>query len=489
MAREDPGDASDDTIVALSTPVGRAALATVRLAGPGALAIGSRHVRARSPLVDAPANTVHVGTFHEAGDDEPIDQVVVAVFRAPHSYTGEDVLEISLHGNPALARRAIDALVASGARVAEPGEFTRRAFLNGKLDLSQAEAVARLIDSRTDAAARAALRQLGGTLSTEVGELRRRVLHELAILEATIDFPDEDLADPDRVRMRESLGEVHRALVRLVEAARRGRPLLGVTEVVLTGAPNVGKSSLFNAILGRDRAIVHATPGTTRDVIDAEVTFGAVAARLVDTAGLADAPDVVEAEGVRRTRETLAGGDVHVVVLDGSRPDLTDEERGLVDACVPGRALVVVNKCDRPVVLTLPPTSASPSTPGAPAPSACVLHVSALTGAGVDTLRRAVERTIVGEGIEAGDVLVVGRRQEAALDEAAAAIARARDLFSCAAGHDDVSGGAPGGAPDAAHELVAEELRAAANAIGLITGERVGADVLDVIFSEFCIGK
>ncbi len=448
-----------DTIVALSTPPGRSALAIVRLSGPQAIPVVSARFRGRMPLAESGASNLHVGRLFDA-DGEAIDEVVVGLFRAPHSYTGEDVVEISCHGNPIVVSQLLDLFVTAGVRPAEPGEFTRRAFMNGRLDLSQAEAVGTLIEARTEAAARAAMRQLGGEMAAVMGRPRRRLLETLAVLEAQIDFPDENLTAPNRSSIVDSLSVVIGDLEALRESARRGRALARATTVVIAGRPNVGKSSLFNALLRRDRSIVHESPGTTRDVVDAEVVIGNLPVRLVDTAGLVSARDAVEAEGVRRSRRELASGDRVLLVADATARSLGDDEWELVEAVGGSGIVLVANKSDLGKILV--------------GPKGRVVHfVSALRGEGLEALENAVRLSILEGRGEPSDGLVVGLRQEGAMEKAVRAAREGRRLL----------------VEDGGLELVAEELRGSVQALGEITGENAGEDLLDLIFSEFCVGK
>lgn len=461
------GDPSGDTIVALGTPPGRAALAIVRVCGPDAIRLVAARLRQGSRLFDHPPRTALLDRILDA-DGDALDQVVVTVYPAGTSPIGEDLAELSLHGSPVLVDAVIERLIADGARAAGPGEFTRRAFLNGKLDLAQAEAVATLIDARSRSAARAAIRQLEGGLSRRVADVRGDLVALLARLEAVIDFPEEDLAAPEHGTLRAALDGAAERLDGIREGVRRGRPLAERSTVVLTGRPNVGKSSLFNALLGRERAIVHDRPGTTRDVVDAELLLGDLPIRLMDTAGLRVSPDAVEAEGVRRTEDAVATGDVQVVILDGTEAAPHPEEVAWIDGIGAGFdppegngpvRIGVVNKADLPGTLPVPEG---------------FLQVSARTGQGLPSLETAIRTGILRGSEDTGDRWVVGPRQAGLLAEAADALSRARAL---AATH-----------PEAA-ELVAEELRASMQALDALTGARAGDEVLDVIFSTFCIGK
>lgn len=455
-------DSPRDTIAAASTAPGRSALAIVRLTGTEAVAIGDRVFRGRTRLAEAASHSLHLG--HVVGaSGEPLDEVVAGVYRAPRSYTGEDVVEITCHGSPVLVEAILDLLRASGARPAAPGEFTKRAFLSGKIDLAQAEAVAALIHARTRDAARAALRQLGGALSAEIRSIRSELLSELAILEAHIDFPDEDLPGPERERAGRRAAEIADRLRHLAERARRSRPAARTVTVVLTGIPNVGKSSLFNALLGSARAIVHDEPGTTRDVIDAEISVGPLSVRLLDTAGLSEGSGVVEAEGVARSRAEIERGDRIVLVVDGTSAVPSPREAALLASLDPERTILVLNKCD---------LGSGPAALGGW--SGETLRVSARTGEGIPALERWIERSVMGGSLDAGELLLLGRRQEDALERAKSAAENAFRLLTSRA---------------EASELVAEEWRAGVKALGEITGETFATDLLDTIFSSFCIGK
>lgn len=446
-----------DTIVALGTPPGRSAIAVLRVSGPDAVPLVDARFRGRRALAALSGGRTAVGVVVGAGG-EPLDEVVATVFRSPHSYTGEDVVEVTCHGNPVLAEAVVDALVSAGARHAEPGEFTRRAFLNGRLDLTQAEAVAGVIAARGEAAARGALRQLRGEFSDRVRALRGRVVDVVARLEAHIDFPDQDLSDLDEAGVSADIQALERDVTALADAVRRGRPLTHRAGAVLVGTPNVGKSSLFNALLGQARAIVHAVPGTTRDVVDAEVDLEGVPVRLVDTAGLGEARDDVEREGVSRSQDEGERADVVLFILDASR-SLSESEARALGTWDPGRLLVVDNKTDLPRRRSGPPEGA--------------IRVSATSGAGIPALRQAIRSSILG-GLDTDERWVTSHRQEAL-------VAAAVRSVGAAAAHATAGLATP--------ELVVEELRGAAGAFDAITGERIGPEVLDTIFAEFCIGK
>src|SRR5690606_20435507 len=312
-----------DTIAAIATARGRAALAIVRLSGPEAVTIADRHLPARS-LAEAASHTAHVG-FFTTPDGERLDQVVATLFRAPRSATGEDVVEISCHGGDVAPQRILRALLDGGARLARPGEFTERAFLNGKLDLAQAEAVAELIHAQSSLAHRVSLNHLQGRYSDAVGVARDELLQTCALVELELDFAEEDVEFADRAQLERLLDRTAHLLDRLLGSYRLGTLVRDGVRVVIGGRPNAGKSTLLNALVGRDRAIVSPTPGTTRDEIEAEAEIGGLSFRFVDTAGLRETEDAVEAEGVRRAHAAIERSDALLYVYDLTR-GLDDEE-------------------------------------------------------------------------------------------------------------------------------------------------------------------
>ena len=392
---------------------------------------------------------------------DPLDDALVTVMRGPRSYTGEDVVELSGHGSPAVLATLVGLLVARGARLAAPGEFTRRAFLNGRLGLMQAEAVAALIGARTERAARAAVRALSGGLADVLGRARGALLDLVAGLEVALDFPDEDIVfAPGEAakRAQELAGE----LGRLAGRGRAGRVLHDGLTVVLTGAPNVGKSSLLNALLGRERAIVSPLPGTTRDLVDGTTTLAGVPVRLVDGAGLGFPRDALDAEGMRRARGALDEADLVVVVLDRSR-ELDDADRDVLAATERFERLVVANKIDIAIA----------GAPGEPRPDE--LPCSALTGAGIGALEERIARWAGARASDEGDDggVVASLRALAQVDRAQAALGRA--------------GAALGdGLPV---EVALVELREALGALDEALGLQIDDAVLDRIFSAFCVGK
>ncbi|HLQ22977.1 MAG TPA: tRNA uridine-5-carboxymethylaminomethyl(34) synthesis GTPase MnmE [Gemmatimonadales bacterium] len=438
-----------DPIAALATPPGRSALAVVRLGGRGAFEVARRVIRG---FRTEPARTATLATF-QAPDGSVIDRGLYAVFPAPASYTGEDMVELSCHGGLAVPGRLLAALHTAGARPADPGEFTRRAVLNGKLDLVQAEAVGDLIDATTPAQARAALGQLEGGLSRRLEELRNHLVELQALLGYDIDFPDEDDGPVSPERISRALAEAEDRVGRLLATGPWGERLREGALVVFAGRPNVGKSSLFNALLGTERALVTEIPGTTRDAIEAAAEFHGWPVRLVDTAGLQDAADRIERLGIEVSRRYLAAADLVLLCAEAGRP-LGSDESGLADGR-PG--LVVRTKAD------LAPAGAGE------------LAVSCVSGAGLDVLRRAVAERIFGERVALADLEPALTRQRHR-----DALARARDALEDARPHLGRGGDAV---------LVAHHVRRATLALDELVGAVDVDEVLGRVFASFCVGK
>ena len=466
---------TSDTIVAIATPAGRGGLGVIRVSGPDASRIACELIGRTRPLK---ARHATFARFAES------DQVVVTSFPAPHSYTGEDVAEISAHGSPVVLSAIVRRAMASGARLAEPGEFTLRAFLNGKLDLIQAEAVADLIDAVTPLQARAAFDQLEGTLTAAIGAIEQALFDVVARLEASLDFPDEGYHFVAPQEARDSLAGVIADIDSLLAQAERGRLIREGAQVAIAGAPNVGKSSLFNALLNANRAIVTAVPGTTRDLLTERADIGGLSLALIDTAGVRDTADIVEQEGVLRAREALAVADLILIVLDRSRP-LTADDRDVIAATAGRPRVIVVNKCDLPAAWDttgpargLPPGSEGglhPTTPsprgGDPRPDPLV-EISVITGAGLDDLVVAVARALSAE--ETRDRPAITNLRHAMLLERA----RAALLQAINALEGSIS-----------EEFPLLDLQEAGHALQEITGRRTTDDLLQHIFKNFCIGK
>jgi tRNA modification GTPase len=447
-----------DVIAALATPPGRSAIAVVRLSGSDALAVAARVTRTNDPaagpgdLARWTPRVAHLVTLITS-DDTPIDQALVTVYRAPNSYTGEDLVEFSCHGGLLAPAQLLAALHAAGARAAAPGEFTRRAVLHGKLDLLQAEAVGDLIDSTAPAQGRAALSQLDGALSTRLMALREALLELLALLSYNIDFPEEDEGPVPRERILSMQGRVREELGRLLATAPAGQRLHDGALVVLAGRPNAGKSSLFNALLGSNRALVTEIPGTTRDTIEAESSVLGWPVRYADTAGLRDADERLERMGIEVSRRYVAAADLVLLCVEAGR-DLTPEERELERE----GAMVVRSKADL--------------SPG----SGDGIRVSAVTGIGLDSLREAIAARLFGSG--AGgyadlEPMLSRERHRAGLARAAASLDSA--LPELGDGGDPV--------------LAAHHLRDAVSALEELIGLVHPDEVLGRVFARFCVGK
>jgi tRNA modification GTPase len=436
----------------------------IRISGKQALAVADKIFQpaGKNPQKSSAAttHTIHYGQIVRRG--EAVDEVLLAVLRAPRTFTREDTVEISCHGGILPAKLVLDSILENGARLAEPGEFTRRAFLNGRLDLTQAEAVADLIHSRTELALAAANEQLAGKLSQRINQLRDDMMKTLAHVEAHIDFPDEDIAPETRAQLVRRLENGVAFMDELLRTANEGQILRRGIRAAIVGRPNAGKSSLLNQLLGHDRAIVSHIPGTTRDTIEETASIRGLPVVFIDTAGLREALDEIEVEGVRRSRESLARAELILHVLDASEP-LTGADENYLAEFAGKKRILVRNKTDLPVKLNLPETVSAP-----------VVDVCCLSGQGLEALKDAVKNLVWAGKIEAGmlQVMINSRHQEA--------LGRAREatLRTIEALRADLS-----------LELVALDLHIAVNAVGEIVGKTATEDLLDSIFSQFCIGK
>jgi tRNA modification GTPase len=462
-----------DTIVAIATPPGQGGVGIVRLSGPQAWDIvGQLFVRrARGPLRP---QRLYYGRIIAPATGDILDDGLVACMRGPHSYTGEDVAEINAHGAPVILQRIVAAALALGARAAEPGEMTLRAFLHGRIDLAQAEAVADLIAAQSDAAARQARGQLDGRLSVKIQAARAEILHALAPIAASIDFPEDEVPSPDRDDLAKRIAAAAGVATDLLASAAQGRIVREGVRCAIVGRPNVGKSSVLNRLLGTDRAIVTPIAGTTRDTIEATTSIGGVAFHLIDTAGIAATDDPIERLGIDRSRAALTEADVALLVVDRSVP-LTDADHAILDEAWAlgfgaARGLVIaLNKSDLPPALDDAGYAALADT----SDPTCRIATSTLTGAGMAELEAALLAAALGGPLTEGAALVARARHRDALRAAVASLAAAQATLA-------------DGLP---LDLVAEDLHDALHALGLITGESVTDDLLGAIFSEFCIGK
>jgi tRNA modification GTPase len=451
-----------DTICAVSTAPGQGGIGIIRVSGRDAIEISSQVFRSRTglALADAMTHTIHYGHVIDAAG-EIIDEALVSIMRAPRTYTRDDVVEINCHGGMMPLWRTVAVLVASGARQAEPGEFTKRAFLNGRIDLTQAEAVMDIISARTERAHQAANEQLLGGLSKEVTTLRDRLIGIIASVEAGIDFPEEDIETQSGGPLVREIAALTEDVALLQSSFAAGRILREGFATAIVGKPNVGKSSLLNALLKQDRAIVTDIPGTTRDIIEEFLNIDGVPIRIVDTAGIRHSHDVVEQEGVRRSHAAIESADIVLVVLDSSEP-LSDEDQQVLKGIADKKAVLVLNKADKSrklEPLALPHQQVS---------------LSCKTGEGLLSLKNAIAAMAKqGMVMPKEHAWVVNQRHVFALNQAKASLDKALESASATQ----------------SPEFIAVDLRGALDSLGLIIGATYTDDILERIFNEFCIGK
>jgi len=457
---------SDETIVAISTPIGRSGIGVVRLSGMEACAIANRFFRMPSANSFLEHRTAMVGVWLDANAPEvaevaEVDEVVVTFFRAPHSYTGEDVIEISAHGNPLTLKRIVETAKSAGARIAAPGEFTLRAVAHGKMDLVQAEAVRDFIDAQTEQQARTAMRQMEGGLSKHIRPVKEKLIDVIAHLEAGIDFAEDDVDVPANTAIAESIQPLADELLRWEKTFEYGRMLNQGLLLAILGKPNVGKSSLFNQLIARDRAIVTEIPGTTRDVLTETISMDGVPLRFADTAGVRQTTDRVESIGVSRTFETLADADLALVVLDGSA-SIDDDDRCVLQRTGQTRHLIVINKADLPQIIETTALNGAPR-----------VAVSARTGEGLDDLRDALKSFLLEHKTDVASLVLTSARQHEVIGRSARSLGAAAEALN----------------RQVPHEMVLLDLYSALSALDELTGDVVTEDILDRIFSTFCIGK
>ena len=461
----------DDTIVAIATPPGRGGIGVVRLSGPLAREITAPLLRLRHALepgravfgefIDSGSEAATLGQPAGAAVPARMDEVVVTFFAKPHSYTTDDVIEISAHGSPVVLRHIVELCVAAGARLAEPGEFTSRAFLNGRIDLTQAEAVRDLIESQTVYQARVAAQQLDGALSRTLKPIKDKLVHLIAQLEAGIDFAEDDISVLADSVILEHIADVQFPLEQLRASFAYGKIVHEGLTLAIVGRPNVGKSSLFNQLVERERAIVTATPGTTRDLVTETVAIGGIPVRLIDTAGIRQSLDEAESMGIRKSREALADADLVLVVLDASHMSAADDAELLQQAST-RPSIIVTNKID----LANPHEKSLDAGRG--------IFTSALTGQGIPELRAGILQHVRGKnGAEFEHAFLTSVRHRALIEDSLNALAASREA---------IAGKIP-------HEMLLLDLYNALRALDTITGATTTDDILNLIFSTFCIGK
>ena len=454
----------EETICAIITPPGTGGVSVIRLSGKDAISIASRVFRKKSgkSLRDAKTNSIQYGHILDSSTGAVLDEVLVGIMKAPHSYTCEDVAEVSCHGGPFITGRILEVFVREGARLAGPGEFTRRAFLNGRIDLAQAEAVIGLINSKTEEGLRSSIWQLEGSISRKINELRDALTAAIASLEAFIDFPEEDID----VAIHDIKGRVHSSIEsidRLIEGYYRWRPFREGIVTAIVGRTNVGKSSLLNLLLGEERAIVTPHPGTTRDIVDGLANVDGLPLRILDTAGLRATEDIVEEEGIRRMYKSIDSSELVLLVIDGSEP-LTEWDEELLKITERKKKVIIINKIDKGNVVQ----------DGLRTSSAPVVCTSIIQGEGIDLLRKIIRDTVAGKekGI-AGEAIVTNLRHKNALEHSKMELNNFLEAL-----HNKLP-----------LEIQALHLRGALDSLGEITGVVTTEDILDRVFSEFCIGK
>ncbi|WP_406945236.1 tRNA uridine-5-carboxymethylaminomethyl(34) synthesis GTPase MnmE [Halobacillus sp. SY10] len=455
-----------DTITAISTPMGEGAIAIVRLSGPEAVAIAANLFKGKD-LNEVDSHTMHYGKIIDPESGEMAEEVMVSVMRAPKTFTREDIVEINCHGGLVSVNRLLEIVLASGGRLAEPGEFTKRAFLNGRIDLSQAEAVMDLIRAKTDRAMDVALKQMDGRLSKLIQELRQKLLETLAHVEVNIDYPEyDDVEEMSHEMMEEKTKEVHEEVTRILQTAKQGKILREGLGTAIIGRPNVGKSSLMNALVHENKAIVTEVPGTTRDVIEEYVNVRGVPLRLIDTAGIRETEDIVEKIGVERSRQVLKEADLILFVLNYG-DELSEEDKKLFEAIRDMNIIVIVNKMDLEQRLDLNQVKEL-------AGDHPVITTSLIREEGIDQLETAIGDTFFEGDLDAGDMTYVSNVRHVQL------LKQAKQAL------EDAQNGMEMGVP---LDVVQIDVTRTWEILGEIVGDTVHESLIDQLFSQFCLGK
>lgn len=457
-----------DTIAAISTAVSNSGIGIIRISGKDAVAVADRVYRSKNGkkhLADQPTHTIHYGYIVDGG--ETVDEVLVMLMRGPKSFTAEDTVEVNCHGGVYAMKRVLDAVLKNGARPAEPGEFTKRAFLNGRIDLSQAESVMDVIQAKNEYALKSSLQQLKGAVRTTVEELRSRILYQTAFIESALDDPEHISLDGYPKRLAEEVGQLQEKLSELIASSENGRILKEGIRTVILGKPNAGKSSLLNALVGEERAIVTDIAGTTRDALEETIAFQGITLNLIDTAGIRETEDVVEKIGVGRAIEKAEEADLILCVFDAARP-LDENDREILKVIGGKQAILLLNKTDLAAALSEEELRAM--TGG----SYPIVQISAKEQTGLSVLTEQIRALFYQGEISVQDELyITNARQKRALQDAAEGLQRVQESILL-------------GMPEDFYSI---DLLAAYEALGTITGETVGEDLVNEIFSRFCMGK
>jgi tRNA modification GTPase len=455
-----------DTIAAISTPAGEGGIAVIRVSGPDSIIATDRIFSFKGNLPDAASHTVHYGHIVQPSTGERIEEVLVTVMRSPRSFTTEDVVEISCHGGIISVKKVLNLILEQGVRLAEPGEFTKRAFLNGRIDLTQAEAVIDLIRAKSDRAFKIALKQVEGNLSKQVKELRYRLVELMAHIEVNIDYPEHDVEELTNAYIKDKCANAIDDLDRLLRSAEQGKILREGIVTAIVGRPNVGKSSLLNALAQDNKAIVTDIPGTTRDVIEEYVNLNGIPLKLLDTAGLRETEDIVERIGVERSRSALGDADLILLVINRNEP-LHDDEKQLMEQVRDKQSIVIVNKSDLP-------TAADLSYMEARFPPERVVLMSVKENEGLDRLGEAIGNLFFGGKLETNDITYVSNvRHIHLLSKAKRSLEEAQDAADQFVPID----------------MIQIDIRSAWENLGELVGDSVGESLIDQIFSQFCLGK
>jgi len=457
---------TEDTIAAIATAMGESSIAVIRVSGPEAIVKVAPLFRSKTDLRKAESHTIHYGKIVDPANGQVLDEVLVSVMKGPRSFTAEDVVEISTHGGIVAVQAVLALVLRSGVRLAEPGEFTKRAFLNGRIDLTQAEAVMDLIRSKSERAFQVARRQSEGALSKRIVPLRTKLIELLAHVEVNIDYPEHDVAEVTAGMIRERCTDVLKEVERLLQFANQGKILREGIVAAIVGRPNAGKSSLLNALARENKAIVTDIPGTTRDIIEESVSIAGIPLRLLDTAGIRETSDVVEKIGVERSRGALNEADLILLVLNFHEP-LHEDELKLLDELKDRPVIIVVNKIDLEGRLDTDWIRQR-------FPERRMVYLSAKEGTGLEDLERAVSELFLSGGVESEDLTYVSNARHISL------------LHRAASSLKDAIGAADSGVPV---DLIQIDLASAWETLGEIVGDSVGESLLDQIFSKFCLGK